>query len=51
MDSKCVVQSVNADLNTLRKELEEMHREARRAAAQRTDQRAPEPTGMVVRGR
>jgi hypothetical protein len=51
MNGKCVAKSVNADLNTLQKELEELHREAKRVASQRTEQRAPEPSGMVVRGR
>ena len=51
MGSQRVAKSVNADLKTLQKQLEELHREAKRVAAQRTEQRAPEQTVMVVRGR
>ena len=51
MNGNCVAQSVTADRNTLQKQLEEMHREAKRMATQRTEQRALEPSGMVVRGR
>ena len=51
MNGKCVAESVNADLKTLQEQLEELHREAKRAAAQRTEQGPAERSGMVVRGR
>ena len=51
MDGQGVAKSFNADLSTLEKELRELHREARTAAAQKNDRSGTNEDGMVIRGR
>lgn len=51
MNGKSVAESVNADLNTLEKELRELHKQARMAAAQENDPSRTDEGSMVVRGR
>jgi hypothetical protein len=51
MDGQRSGSSLHADLSTLQKELREMHREARMAAAQKSDQSSSDQGGMVIRGK
>jgi hypothetical protein len=51
MDGQRVADSLHADLNTLRQELNEMHAQARTAAAQRSSEGRNDQGGIVIRGR
>ena len=51
MDGQGVAKSFNADLSTLEKELREIHREARTAAAQKNDRSGADEDDMVIRGK
>jgi hypothetical protein len=51
MNGQCVAKSLTADLNTLEKELRELHKQARMAAAQKKDQAGTDEGGMVIRGK
>jgi hypothetical protein len=51
MDGQRAADSLHADLRTLRQELNEMHTQARTAAAQRSSEGRNDQGGIVVRGR
>ena len=50
MDGQGVAKSFSADPSTLEKELREIHREARTAAAQKNDRSGADEDDMVIRG-
>ena len=51
MDGQRVAKSLNADLDALEKELMELHKEARMAAAQRRQSQDGDRSEMVIRGK
>ena len=51
MDSQRAVKSLNADLDALQKELGELHKQARMAAAQRRQSQDSDSSEMVIRGK
>ena len=51
MDGQRATDSLKADLNTLRRELTELHAEVRMAAAQRRNEGQNDQVGIVIRGR
>ena len=51
MDGQRAGSSLNADLNTLQKELRDLHTQARMAVAQKKEQSGTDQGGMVIRGK
>ena len=51
MDGQCVAKSLTADLDALQKELGELHKQARMAAAQRKQSQDSDRSEMVIRGK
>jgi hypothetical protein len=51
MDGQRVAKSLNADLDALEKELMQLHKETRMAAAQEKDQSGTDEGDMVSRGK
>ena len=51
MDGQRTVKSLNADLNALEKELRELHKAARTAAARKMESQDSDHSEMVIRGK